>query len=312
MKPTAIATVPPHAPFLERVARHPIVSGLRLNTVMPLDGNATPSLAVIEQHLERLQDIARDKPLWIDLKYRQLRTVGYAQAPFTPITLSHIIEVDTPTDAYFNTIYGGKERITILHVDHNKLIVQEGPKRLVGPGESVNIPDESLLIYGGLTELDEAYIHAAKKVGIHTYMQSFVESSDDLESVLEIDPNATIIAKIESKRGLEYVRQQYQNNVRLMAARGDLYIELDKPHEIIPALEDIIKKDKTAIVASRLFPSLAYKLDPNCEDIGDVNNLMRMGYNTFMFGDEVCQEEERIMSALNLFHYMAEQYGDKK
>ena len=31
----AIVTMPPYAPYLEEVAQHPIVSGIRLNTVMP-------------------------------------------------------------------------------------------------------------------------------------------------------------------------------------------------------------------------------------------------------------------------------------
>jgi hypothetical protein len=35
----AIVTVPPYAPFLEEVAAHPLVAGLRLNTVMPLKGS---------------------------------------------------------------------------------------------------------------------------------------------------------------------------------------------------------------------------------------------------------------------------------
>ncbi len=43
----AIVTVPPYAAFVEEVARHPIVGGLRLNTVMPIKGP-------LEDVLERL------------------------------------------------------------------------------------------------------------------------------------------------------------------------------------------------------------------------------------------------------------------
>ena len=84
MKVDAIVTVPPYAPFLAEVAAHPFVRGLRLNTVMPLAG---PHASV----LSRLS--ALGPPLWVDLKGRQLRTVGAAMPPFTEVRVSHRIRV---------------------------------------------------------------------------------------------------------------------------------------------------------------------------------------------------------------------------
>ncbi|MCB0166867.1 MAG: hypothetical protein KDI79_21750, partial [Anaerolineae bacterium] len=63
----AIVTVPPYADFLDDVAAHPLVSGFRLNTVMPLRGDPA-------EVLERLRSFGQ--PLWVDLKGRQLRVVG--------------------------------------------------------------------------------------------------------------------------------------------------------------------------------------------------------------------------------------------
>ena len=42
---SAIVTAPPYAPFLEELAAHPLVSGLRLNTVMPLKESRRDVLA---------------------------------------------------------------------------------------------------------------------------------------------------------------------------------------------------------------------------------------------------------------------------
>lgn len=64
MRVEAIVTVPPYAAFIEEVARHPIVRGLRLNTVMPIKGPPGPVL-------ERLSSFGQ--PVWVDLKGRQLR-----------------------------------------------------------------------------------------------------------------------------------------------------------------------------------------------------------------------------------------------
>ena len=69
-----IVTAPPYAPFLDEVAAHPLVCGLRLNTVMPL--REGPGEA-----LDRLR--ALGQPLWVDLKGRQLRVVGAAIPPYT-------------------------------------------------------------------------------------------------------------------------------------------------------------------------------------------------------------------------------------
>ena len=287
---TIIATVPPYASFIQEVARHPVVSGLRLNTVMPIK-------EPIEDVLKRIQDNAQGKSVWIDLKGRQLRTASYATTPFTEVKISHKIEVKTPVTAYFGN---GRESATIVGVNGDRLIFLEGPRRVIGPGESINIVDNSLKIYGTLTTTDLQYIEAAQKTGMHHYMLSFVESAADVEQLKQLDKNALVVAKIESAKGIEYVQKEYMGKERLMAARGDLYIEINRPHHILKALEIIVQKDPQAIAASRILSSLANSPEPSCEDITDVAYLMKTGYETLMLGDEVCLRRESILSSLNL------------
>ena len=101
----AIVTAPPYASFLDEVAQHPLVCGLRLNTVMPLrEGPA--------EALQRLQ--ALGQPLWVDLKGRQLRVVGAAIPPFSEVRLSHPIRVHTPVEAFFSD---GNECVRVVAVD---------------------------------------------------------------------------------------------------------------------------------------------------------------------------------------------------
>lgn len=297
---TAIVTMPPYAPYMAEVLRHSIVSGIRLNTVMPVKDS-------LEDVLKRLSDEAatHGKELWVDLKARQLRVTTYAVPPFTEIELSHRISVDSGVKAYFSD---GKESATVAAVNGSKLIMLEGPKRVVGPGEAVNIPHHSLRIEGNLTDTDKRYIEAAVKIGLHNYMLSFVESQNDVEELKKLDSAARVVAKIESRKSLDYVANEWKGEARLMAARGDLFIELQMPHHIIPALEAILAKDKTAIAASRIFPSLAYSLEPASQDIGDADNLLRMGYRTLMFGDDICMQRDSIISGLNLLKAMAARY----
>lgn len=192
MRVQAIVTVPPYAPFLAEVAAHPLVSGLRLNTVMPL---ADPPAAV----LARLA--ALGPPLWVDLKGRQLRVVEAAVPPFTAVRISHRIRVHTPTDAFFDD---GRQHARVVAVDGDRLILEDGPRRVVGPGESVNIPHPSLQVEGTLAEADHAWLAAMRETGHRRVMLSYVESPDDVAEVRGLLPDAEILLKIETRRGLTF------------------------------------------------------------------------------------------------------------
>jgi hypothetical protein len=291
----AIVTAPPYASFLDEVAAHPLVCGLRLNTVMPL--REGPGEA-----LNRLR--ALGQPLWVDLKGRQLRVVGAAIPPYTEVHLSHPIHVRTPVDAFFSD---GRECVRIAAADGERIILADGPRRLIGPGESVNIVHPSLKIDGTLTETDRAYLAAMKERGLDRVMLSYVEGPADADEVQRLLPGAQVMLKIETQRGLDYARQHGARQGQLMAARGDLYVEVLQPHRIVGALRDIIAADPQAVVASRILDSLAYDPVPESADIGDVAYLIALGYRTFMLGDVVCLKRDTVLAALNLLEKIAEE-----
>jgi pyruvate kinase len=289
----AIVTAPPYAPFLAEVAAHPLVRGLRLNTVMPL---AEPHAAA----LTRLA--ALGAPLWVDLKGRQLRTVGAAVPPFTEVRVSHRVRVRTPCDAFFSD---GREHARVAAVDGDRLILEDSPRRFVGPGESVNVVDASLEIEGTLTDADRLYLDAMRALGLRRLMLSFVETPEDVEEARAALPGAEVVLKIESRRGLSFARRHGAALGRLMAARGDLYVEVLEPHRIVGALRAIIEADPGAIAASRIFTSLARGPVPESADISDVAFLLGLGYRTFLLGDEVCLRRDSVIAALNLLGAVA-------
>lgn len=296
MKVRALVTAPPYASFLEEVAQHPLVSGFRLNTVMPLRRGP-------EEALKRLSGLGQ--PLWVDLKGRQLRVKGAAIPPYTEVCLSHSIRVRTPVNAFFSD---GQECVKVVAVDGHRLILADGPRRLVGPGESVNIPDPSLEIEGSLTDTDLAYLKAMKALGLRQVMLSYAQSPSDVAEVQEHLPGAEVFLKIESEQGLAYARKHKALHGRLMAARGDLYVEVLRPHRMVGALKEIIEADPDAAVASRLFDSLVMDPVPASPDICDVAFLLSLGYQTFLFGDAVCLKRDPILAALNLLQAMADEF----
>ena len=297
MKVAAVVTGPPYATFLEEVARHPLVTGLRLNTVMPIKG--TP-----HDTLRRLSGYG--VPLWVDLKGRQLRVVGAAIPPFTEVRVSHPVSVDTPADCFFDD---GREYARVLAVDGDLLILEDTPRRFVGPGESLNIVHPSLQVHGTLTTTDKGYLTAMGELGLTRVMLSYCEEPSDVEEVRALLPGAEVVLKIESLKGLDLARRQGDRQGRLMAARGDLYVEVLEPHRIVRALRAVHAADPQAWVASRLFPSLARGAVPEAQDIGDAAWLMSLGYRTFMLGDEVCLRRDSVMAALNLLAHVAEAVG---
>jgi hypothetical protein len=293
MSVNAIVTIPPYAPYIGEVAKHPFVSGVRINTVMPIK-------EPLEEMLNRIKGEVGDKDVWLDLKARQIRVTNFASSPYQHLEISHNIKVDTPVTAYFSD---GEEEATIARVDGKRIIMLDGPKRVVGPGESINIPDESLSIEGFLTDKDKEYVAAAKKVGIHTYMLSYVEEKSDVTDFLKRDPDAQILAKIESRKGLDFAKNVYSgfgDNVNLMTARGDLYVEVKRPHLIVNAVKTIAAKDSNAVLASRLFPSLRSNRVPCAQDISDASYMLDIGYKRFMIGDDICFNRESLLSALNI------------
>jgi pyruvate kinase len=192
-----------------------------------------------------------------------------------------------------------------MDVDGDRLILEDGPRRYVGPGESVNIPDASLQIEGTLTETDRAYLAAMREAGLGRVMLSFVESPADVDEVRAALPGAELLLKIESARGMDFVRKHGAALGRLMAARGDLYVEVGRPHRIAGAVREILAADPDAVVASRLFTSLARDPVPDAADIGDAAFLLASGCRTFLLGDEVCLRRDSVLAALNLLEALA-------
>jgi len=292
----AIVTLPPYASFADEVARHPLVAGFRLNTVMPLAGE-TPREA-----LARLSRLG--PPLWVDLKGRQLRVAEAATPPFTAVRVSHRIRVPTPCDVFFGD---GREAARLLAVDGDRLVLEEGPRRVVGPGESVNVVHPALEVEGGLTEGDRAWLAAMRELGLSRAMLSFVEKEEDVEELRAALPGVEAMLKIESRRGLAFAGRHGGRLGRLVAARGDLYVEVREPHRIVGALRDVIAADADAVVASRLFPTLARTPVPVSSEVCDAAFLLALGYRTFLLGDEVCLKREPLLAALDLLAAVAKE-----
>jgi pyruvate kinase len=223
------------------------------------------------------------KTVWLDLKGRQLRIINWADPTYGDIELNREISTDLPAKVYFR---GDKTCYTLDDYDKNRLYIYPDPVHALGAGQALNILGTNFSIIGDyLTENDKRYIKAGKDAGVHDYMLSFIEKPADVQELVSIDPEANPVLKIESVRGLEFVENTYDRNYRLMAARDDLSINLEKrDDDMNRALRLILDKDKSAIVASNIFSSLKTGVP---EDGRDITDLLKMGYTSFMLDDTV-------------------------
>lgn len=297
-----IATLPPYVDHRRDIIAHPRVGELRFNTISPLAESRRDMLA-------RLKRECGGKRLWIDLKGRQLRIARFAYLPYAYVTLCHKIRVTLPVEVHFRDCVS--QCVEIAGGD--KLILSRRPLRVVGEGEPVNILHPSLTIEGTLTDSDREYIEAARELGLHDYMLSFAETGADVAEVRALDPLANVVAKIESRRGLERARGggfALPGCAGLMAARDDLFVHVGaKPSAYLAALEDVIEADPGAVAASGLFASLERGDRVAPADLADLWCLLRMGYRRLMLGDAVCFQEDAFRRALALLDELLESAG---
>ncbi len=287
-----VATLPPYVDHRAELIAHPQVDALRFNTISPLAESRADVLA-------RLQRECGEKRLWLDLKGRQLRIARFAYLPYAYVQLNHRIQVSLPVDVHFKDCVSRAVEL----VGGDKLILNRRPMRVVGEGEPINILDPSLIIEGTLTDSDREYVEAARRLGLHDYMLSFTERREDVEELLALDPEASVVAKIESKAGLEFVRRDYpalRERTVLMAARDDLFIQLGPEKErLLEAMESIVAADPDAIAASRLLTSLEDGSLAS-QDLSDLWLLLRLGYRHFLLSDGLCFQEDAFRAAVQV------------
>lgn len=274
-----IATLPSLSNLrnVEKVIMNPNIAEVRFNT-------GVNTIYTPEETLEILKSLCfkYTKKLWIDIKGRQLRVAKWADPLYECIQLNHPIEIKYPAKISFRN----GDTVNITHVKGDKIFVDPLPKEALGAGQSVNISSEYLRIEGYLTPKDKEYLIACKRLGLNNIMASFVEDYKDLVQILEILPNANIVSKIESLKGIDLINQF--KIINLMAARDDLYLQTGQNYSMLRYLKNIISKDNGAICASKIFSSLEKRREVDFSDFADLELMYNLGYKKFMLCDNIC------------------------
>jgi pyruvate kinase len=196
-----------------------------------------------------------------------------------------------------------------VHEDRVECSITRGG--LLADRKGVNIPSVSLP-YTDMTSQDRKDILFALEHDITYIAASFVRSAGDVLAIRRLleerGARIPIIAKIESKEGVEQLEEIIKVADGTMVARGDLGVEI--PLEEVPVVQkriihSTVRNGKPVITATQMLESMVRNPVPTRAEVSDVANAIFDGTSAVMLSAETASgsypvEAVRTMAALAL------------
>ncbi|WP_022670941.1 pyruvate kinase [Hippea alviniae] len=208
------------------------------------------------------------------------------------LTLSHpqlIDELKKDEEVYFAD---GSIRAIVVKKSKDSAELEVLNEGVLSSKKGVNLPSTKHSL-SAITEKDKRDLKFGAENGVDIVAVSFVNSAKDIKEARKIlnenNSDAWIIAKIETKLGVENIGEILNEADGLMVARGDLGIEIGV--ERVPAIQKrLIKKAnahaKPVIVATQMLLSMVNSPFPTRAEVSDVANAVLDGADAVMLSDE--------------------------
>ena len=148
-----------------------------------------------------------------------------------------------------------------------------------------------------LTEKDKKDIAMAVELGVDAIGISFVQTRKDVEAVAKLLPKnnpPALIAKIETRAGVENAEDILNVANGLMVARGDLGLAVPMPE--LPGIQknliDLsLRKSKPVITATHMLESMRFNSMPTRAEVSDVTTAVLDGSDAVMLSAETAMGE---------------------
>jgi hypothetical protein len=254
-----LVTMWPTFPHFRRFAYDKTVWGVRLNSAMIGPEQLAKEMATV-------RSMPGAAPVFFDVKSRQPRIIEVLpNKEYLDIRLNHPISLFTGSLPAPVILKGGSDVAELggLLEGGRRLVFTKNPRFKVKPGESLCIRAPHYVEGGLFTDAEREKISLVRAAGITRFFLSYVEKQADVDEFRElVGQDAEVWLKVENERGLDFVANDFVKDDRttLVAARGDLYVELDRPHDVAEALRLIVGKDPKACAASRIMLSVVDKV----------------------------------------------------
>jgi pyruvate kinase len=183
----------------------------------------------------------------------------------------------------------GRLEVVIEKVGRDSIEVRVVQGGELKPGKGVNMPDTEVTD-DLLTAKDRSDIAVARAKSVEVVALSFVQKPQDIEQVRElVGANVMVVAKIERPQALERISEICAVSDGVMAARGDLGVEL--PFEVVPAAQHKIARTALtqgviSICATEMLESMTTSTRPTRAEVADVTGAVRDGFDAVMLSGE--------------------------
>ncbi len=281
-----------------------------------------------EEHIERIRlvrrvakNLKRDIPILQDLEGHRVR-IGKLKNAKKPLVLHRQQELWVTNEDVRGTereipidYHGSLEDIRkgqCIYIDDGKValrVKKSGKSRLLTAVEvggeliarkGINIPGAELK-FSGLSDKDKADLEFGIKNRVNYIAQSFVRDRDDVMLVRNYIgnrlPGCRLIAKIESREGIENLDRILGACDGIMIARGDMGISLPV-YEVPLRQKQIIYKcnraRKFVITATQMLESMVTNPVPTRAEVSDVANAIIDGTDFVMLSAETAVGEHPV------------------
>ena len=257
-----------------------------------------------EQMREQVRDIRRAAPsagVLVDIQGPKMRYTGPERelVDGEALTLdTHVLGFDTGVRSSADLglepghrvlLDDGRIECRISGLDGSSVHLEVVRGGLLRSKKGVNLPDTEVL-GGVLSSKDIEDIAVARELGAEIIAVSFVQHPDDITRVRELaGHDALIFAKIERPQALQRLEEICAVSDGVMAARGDLGVEL--PYEELPVSQNRIaltalKMGVISICATEMLESMTTQSRPTRAEVADVTAAVRDGFDAVMLSAE--------------------------
>ena len=179
---------------------------------------------------------------------------------------------------------------SVADTDIKCQVINEG---FLASKKGVNVPD----VYVNLPSLTEQDVNDLKfgiEMGVDYVAASFVRSANDVLNIREVlagnnGEKIRIIAKIESRDGVDNIDSILEVSDGIMVARGDLGVEIP-PEEVPMVQKNLIRRanllGKLVITATQMLESMTKNPRPTRAEANDVANAIFEGTDIVMLSGE--------------------------
>ncbi len=329
-KTKIVATLGPACNDIE-IIKSLISAGIDAARINFSHGTHESHSEIINKLIQARTELNAPIPLILDTKGPEIRIKTFAQdsifleqgSRFT-LTTEDIIGdetrvsityADLPKDLKIGgrvLIDDGLLELKVLNLTDTEIECQVINSGYLSSRKGVNVPD----VYVNLpsfTEKDKEDIVFGIKMGFDYVAASFVRSANDVLQIREVlEANGgefmKIIAKIESRDGVNNLDSILEVADGIMVARGDLGVEI--PPEEVPLVQKTLikkanEKGKPVITATQMLESMVNNPRPTRAEANDVANAIFDGSDAIMLSGETAKgkypvESVRMMARIAL------------